>query len=303
MSLQKEKRTCVVCHSYFFEDDDVVFCPTCGAPHHRECYNSLGKCALEELHGTDKEYDFKKITLEAEQEPKEEPKKQPTEAQCAFCYTKLKEDDKVCPYCGKPRIGMGFIGVDFLGGVDGATDIGDGVTATEARDFVVVNTHRYIPKFASKRKTSWNWMAFLLPQAWYFSRKMYALGAVILAVMVASSIITLPATNAILAQLPQEYTNEEFIRYLFESLSTMDIVPLLLMAVSSILNVAVRLFGGLFGDYWYKKHVISKIKDRANSDLEIEDYNQKYGGVNIILGLIGIIIISNLPSLLTLFIS
>lgn len=33
--------------------DDVVTCPDCGTPHHRECYQELGKCANKNLHGTD----------------------------------------------------------------------------------------------------------------------------------------------------------------------------------------------------------------------------------------------------------
>ena len=57
MSLNTEGVTCVRCHAYLFPEDDVVYCPVCGAPHHRECYNELGHCALEEFHGTDKQYD------------------------------------------------------------------------------------------------------------------------------------------------------------------------------------------------------------------------------------------------------
>ena len=57
MSLKTEGVTCVRCHAYLFDDDDIVYCPVCGAPHHRDCYNELGHCALEEFHGTDKQYD------------------------------------------------------------------------------------------------------------------------------------------------------------------------------------------------------------------------------------------------------
>ena len=58
MSLQIEGRKCVVCQSYLFEDDDVVFCPECGAPHHRDCYKSVGRCGVAHLHGTSEEYKF-----------------------------------------------------------------------------------------------------------------------------------------------------------------------------------------------------------------------------------------------------
>ena len=48
----------------------MVYCPECGAPHHRECYNSIGHCALEEFHGTDMQYDKLKRAQEAEAEKK-----------------------------------------------------------------------------------------------------------------------------------------------------------------------------------------------------------------------------------------
>ena len=46
---------CPACHRPFIEEDDIVVCPVCGAPHHRDCWNRLGHCACEESHGTDHE--------------------------------------------------------------------------------------------------------------------------------------------------------------------------------------------------------------------------------------------------------
>ena len=51
MSGETKKLTCGVCHAYLFEDDDVVYCPVCGAPHHRDCYKSIGHCAYEAAQG------------------------------------------------------------------------------------------------------------------------------------------------------------------------------------------------------------------------------------------------------------
>ena len=57
MNPEQKNISCALCHAYLFEEDDVVYCPVCGAPHHRECYNSIGHCALEQLHGTEQQYD------------------------------------------------------------------------------------------------------------------------------------------------------------------------------------------------------------------------------------------------------
>ena len=35
---------CPVCKKQFEKGDDIVVCPECGAPHHRECYEQNGKC-------------------------------------------------------------------------------------------------------------------------------------------------------------------------------------------------------------------------------------------------------------------
>ena len=134
MSLQNREDSCVFCHAYLFEDDDVVYCPVCGAPHHRECYNKLGKCALEELHGTENQYD--KAKQKAQQEPKAEPvvEEEPEfQFQSAFS-------------------GTGFAPFDFLGGVKPNEEIEEGVTAKDAAKFVFSNTMRYIPKFKALDK-------------------------------------------------------------------------------------------------------------------------------------------------------
>lgn len=43
---------CPVCHRIFLEDDDIVVCPQCGAPYHRECYKHVGKCEFKDKHGS-----------------------------------------------------------------------------------------------------------------------------------------------------------------------------------------------------------------------------------------------------------
>ena len=46
-----KKSACVACGEAFDETSDIVVCPECGAPHHRECWKELGHCACEEKHG------------------------------------------------------------------------------------------------------------------------------------------------------------------------------------------------------------------------------------------------------------
>ncbi len=302
MSLETKGQTCAVCHSYLFEEDDVVYCPTCGAPHHRDCYNSIGHCGYESLHGTDEQFDLKK-RLEEKRQNTEENKDAAENTQiCPFCMHKTEEKTRVCPYCGRPRIAGNFTEADFLGGVPKDYDIGAGVTADMAKELVGVNTQRYIPKFAKmtpKNKLSWNWMAFLFPQGWFLSRKMYAIGSIMIAVLAAAVICTLPINQFLQTELPITETTQQTYTALLEALPQMDMPLLVLAGIYSVVTLLVRVVSAVFGDYWYKAYVIRKVKERGQSDLDQQDYNHKYGGVNIILFALGLMLLNYLPTILS----
>lgn len=42
---------CPICGKEFCDGDDIVVCPECGTPYHRECYKTAGHCVNEEHHG------------------------------------------------------------------------------------------------------------------------------------------------------------------------------------------------------------------------------------------------------------
>ena len=45
-----ENQPCPVCQQSFQPDDDIVVCPVCGTPHHRDCYKQNGECGNFEKH-------------------------------------------------------------------------------------------------------------------------------------------------------------------------------------------------------------------------------------------------------------
>ena len=51
-----EGYTCPVCKREFKETDDIVACPKCGAPHHRECWKLEGHCHYAEDHDTPRQW-------------------------------------------------------------------------------------------------------------------------------------------------------------------------------------------------------------------------------------------------------
>lgn len=311
MSLNTEGVSCVRCHAYLFPEDDIVYCPVCGAPHHRECYNQLGHCALEEFHGTDRQYD--KVKAREEEQAAAEMPNTGENAEglitCQMCHEKYDFALNACPKCGAPNIakaGGSFVNFDFLGGVPADYDIGDGITADEAKRFVAANTPRYIPKFAvlnAKNKISWNWLAFLFPCGWMLSRKMYKNGVIAGLLTVISSLFYLPFMNAVnnLGTTPGE-TQAQLMQSLYEHLPEMGTAVIAALLAGFVLSIAVRILSALFGDYLYKQYAISSIKIiRAESEDMDYDYRKK-GGVNIFLFLLGTMAVQYLPALIGIFI-
>lgn len=311
MSLNTDGVSCVRCHAYLFPEDDIVYCPVCGAPHHRECYNQLGHCALEEFHGTDRQYD--KVKAREEEQAAAEMPNTGENAEglitCQMCHEKYDFALNACPKCGAPNIakaGGSFVNFDFLGGVPADYDIGDGITADEAKRFVAANTPRYIPKFAvlnAKNKLSWNWLAFLFPCGWMLSRKMYKNGIIAGLLTVISSLFYLPFMNAInnLGTTPGE-TQAQIMQSIYEHLPKMGAAVIAALLAGFVLNIAVRILSAFFGDYLYKQYAISSIKTiRAESEDMDYDYRKK-GGVNIFLFLLGTMAVQYLPALIGIFI-
>lgn len=280
MSIENKEQRCALCHAYLFAEDDVVYCPTCGAPHHRECYNSIGKCALDEFHGTENQYDKLK---RAEAEKQEQ---------------KAKEEEKTKQSNYQAPFGN-FTILDFLGGIKPDTIIEDDVTASDAAKFVFSNTMRYIPKFVRGRKASWNFIAFFFPGGWFLSRKMYKAGVIASFIEIIAMLMTFPF-QTVLNNLPIDKVNN-YAQYVQQLAEHMDKIPTLIMLVAfvgSLLTIALKILTGIFGDWLYRKHAIEKIKEiNANSQDKETDYRKK-GGVNLLLFILGALAVNYLPAII-----
>ncbi|MBO5909672.1 MAG: DUF2628 domain-containing protein [Clostridia bacterium] len=292
MSANTNKQKCAVCSAYLFEEDDVVYCPTCGAPHHRDCYNYIGKCALESLHGTDKQYK-KSEALEQDKKIENENNTIPQSntKTCRGCMKAYPRDARFCPYCGLPSENFSpYLRENPFGKqaeIKDDTEIEEGVTALEAAKVVTVNTIRYIPKFLTlkkDKKSSWNWAAFLMPHAWLAYRKMYKQAIVAAALILISLLFSFPFSLSI-AELPmpeQELKGTlELSAYYAEHLSEIGIVPTALAAFGSLLYFGTSLFSGIMGDWFYRDHTIETVKKIRVTKLD-DNKASKLSGISTI---------------------
>lgn len=51
--MRYDGNNCDGCHKPLQQDEDIVVCPECATPQHRECYDKNGECVNAHLHGTD----------------------------------------------------------------------------------------------------------------------------------------------------------------------------------------------------------------------------------------------------------
>lgn len=202
---------CVSCKNTFTENDDVVVCPTCGSPHHRDCWLNEGKCANSALHEEGFVWKMPEENSEKPEEKKEAPEITETEFRfkngekailCPYCSTVNYGNDAFCMKCRRPFVQTDSFAPNngepeqyqmnndtlffyqSLGGLRPETEI-DGIPVLEYADYIgEKKSGRYIRKFATmdrySRKASFSICAFLFGPIWYFYRKLFKEGVVYL---------------------------------------------------------------------------------------------------------------------------
>ncbi len=107
--MRYENTVCDGCKKPFEENDDIVVCPVCGTPQHRECYEKNGCCVNEKLHESGFSWHG-----EFSEKNSEVLKKQNKEAEplvCPTCGHPNPPGTSVCEVCGQK---FTFFGVNLL---------------------------------------------------------------------------------------------------------------------------------------------------------------------------------------------
>ncbi len=220
---------CPVCGKRFTENDDIVVCPICGAPHHRACYQQLGHCALEELH-------IKGHAWSAGPQPSQDT------SNGAYTYGSSQQDahGTTCPACGAhnpagglfcqicgaplrsrsgpfeqktswgygdPRAAASSAYASAFGGVSPEEEI-EGVSARDIAMFIGSNSRYFLPRF--KQYTFGKGFfpslpAFFFGSFYFFYRKMYLVGSCLLGLF-------------LLSQLPTLFALPEYMAYILENM-------------------------------------------------------------------------------------
>lgn len=316
---------CPVCDKYFHADEDVVVCPECGTPHHRECYEAIGHCKFEDRHAEG-------YTYAGDDAPK---------GDVIVCRSCGKENDKnafFCQYCAAPLSredehqpnrgaagqpgagGMPFganasMFMDPLGGIPADTDMGEGVTAGEMAKYVKQNTPYFMRVFNSIKefnRSKFNFCAALFTGGYLLYRKMYKIGAVITAIQVGLMILSIYVQIRYASEfksLNERASSSGSITQVLDYFSTISgghRFVLYIPTIVSILSLALRITIGCTANRMYYSHCkfqITRIKNTPSPSGESpENALQTRGGVNMPLAvslLVTYLVISYLPGIIS----
>lgn len=312
--------SCIACKNIFEPDDDIVVCPECGTPYHRDCWHEHGHCINTELHenggtwqnpnSTNNENDRERVL-------------------CMYCGELNPKGSSFCIHCGKnikdkieDNASWQKSISDILGGFQNENQNEDmgGATLGEIKDFVGKNIAYYLTRFRfffeSKKKLAPNFICIIFPQFWFAYRKMW-IGSLIIVLLtfllsIPSSLITLAAqTDNILAGIQPQLEmigveSAEIIRNRVLSFSDFisDNQSLLYQIdlICSYASMALRIVLCLFGNYIYYKHCIKKINNirkSQNSLIDMRSRMRMAGGTNVGFIFLAILIEFVLTSILT----
>lgn len=285
---------CIVCDKSFAEDDDIVICPHCGTPHHRECYNQLGHCANQNRHNENRESKEEEVSADAASEYEQQdtersgyyysPDSSVSAVICKKCGAQNDSDAAFCSECGE-RLDNSFNSVkasptSFAAPYNefGESDeLIDDKSVSDISAVVGTNSRRFVSKFKSGKKISWNWGAFIFSGYYFMFRKMYKEGALIIALKLAITLFVQGAYTekissymSVLSDIVATMKNSNEAAVLSNEIvnkltqSYIQLAPMIIIMLVSLLIISIVC--GLFADSFYKKKVFS-VLDKIETNL------------------------------------
>lgn len=302
---------CPVCKNKFNKDDNIVVCPECGTPYHKECYKNEGKCLFEDKHYENYSW------IPSENKNNDINEGDLIKKKCPHCGQENRKDSLFCDKCGIPfndvninntrNIYAAFEKIPFimdpLGGINENESI-KGVAAKDIAKFVQNNTPYYLNVFKKIKDLNvgkFSVCGFLFSGGWLLYRKQYRLGTILTSIVAICIILNTfisynysqPILKSILnaanidATTASMITISDVLSKNFHLLQPIQMIWIIMPLILSLIKWSIMLLIGFRGNRIYFNHTIKKINYIKNNSISDQDYNNnlnKSGGVNIQIG-------------------
>lgn len=292
---------CEYCKKIFEQTDDIVVCPECGTPYHRECYNQAGECINYELHQRGEDWekfhgDRVEFSENSQNDDETAEDYADNEVKCPRCGETNPESGLFCKKCGLPltknqearpfndmgngqnpygnQQGMPFGGMNGMPPFQ-AQPINlmeeniDGHKGEKYVKFVKKNPVYYLANFFNMHKrgskSSYNISAFLFPEYFFFYRKMYGIGTLVLLIATLLEIPTL-LIYCINGTMP----NVNLPAFILNHTADIERLEMYFCFARFIIDIVC----GIFGNYWYFKKAKKTISEVENMDVSEDEKNE-----------------------------
>lgn len=310
---------CSHCEKTFKKDDDVVVCPICGTPQHRECYEENNQCINHDKHADG-------YVWNAEDTTSNTSKSASDTIICSNCGTKNSGDSFFCKHCSNPldtktpNTSSGFAGYNYQNNKEnqdtpfGAApfkinendEIAPNVKLIEAQKYVKTNSLFFsliFKRIHDHNRSRFNFAAFIFSGGWFLYRKQYLLGTILTVLFaiftVGYNILYTPVYNMLEAY--NIIIDNKILYDQLAVLSNEQMTMVSLLVFSYFAKFILMIISGIIANRCYYKHVVKKVKlakENFNSDTELKEHLSKTGGVNMILGyilLMAYVLVSFIP--------
>lgn len=294
---------CVACGKAFTVEDDVVVCPECGSPHHRDCYNINKRCENISLHEAKEKW-----KRSSDDDTESDEIKSDTVPAYAAEASERSEGHSDEPYSGglsedmnvenRGEFSEGDINaaLSFIG-FNPNDDMG-GATVKEVSQFVGTNTLYYLPIFKRMKdfgtKISFNISCLIFPPLYFANRRMWG-WAIISALL--TVFLGLPELVIMIGQYLEETGGyESVLSVIYDHKNTLQMLSQYMGMGSWIMSIVLCMFGNWFY-YRYVIRSIRKIKTACPDDSVKTRYIMSGGGVRPI----NILLITVIMSAVSLF--
>ena len=300
---------CPVCEQAFTDTDDIVVCPDCGTPYHRDCWKKVGACMHRSEHAAGFEWqpEIGPEAVKAAHEatcPNCGTRNMPGAARCSHCGCPLprseadsadaaKPEEQVPIYARDPSVvnnrsaapgpHIETYSADREGGIYrreiGPEDTIDGIKAKDWAAYVGRSPMYYLMQFfrmsITNRKAAVCLSAFLFGPAYLFYRKMWKEG---LLTAILTIVLSIPTFIEIISVFNPSLLGAMPLGWLPAAVN-----------VCAVASWALNIILGLFAVSWYRKEAKKNIDriyaDYPDGEARTDALLQK-GGTNLLAALL-----------------